>query len=652
MSLKANLKRYFVSPWFYILFVPVLALSVLLYLTSGNEHLSGFVYRIPIINVYLTVYVTVFSAYAAHSIKEIEWSVKSRVCIVAKGIASANIFCFSAVIIPVVFTVFGCIQKGLPFELGSNYIFYIVCLTFVQTIFLSALGFLMGTVIKGRVAYVCAVLLSVLFTPIAQNFLAGILEQNADKVGLEKAADHTWSLALTNLINLSLDDPSAPNYAGYGMPFNSETVLSWVITALAGIVLICAVFAVTRAFKLKGTAVLYVFSAAVIVSGAYCVKQYFEASPIVRYFDYQYIQPIDGSPAKPDTAHIYSDENSPIISRYNMKLDTGNTVKNVCELELNVNNSSSVKLRLDQCFNIHSLTVNGEESDYEREGDYFTVSLDSSEERAVIALEYSGRMNYAGALHKKVDVCDYTGGFFSGMFAWYPKLLSSQNCRLPKTFTVEINAVNRFVTNLDGYILHSSGKQTVEGEKTDIMFYLGYIGEINNCGGSENGFKIILPTEYAKDDGILEKISIILNLDSVKTYRNYFTRFKLFEWKDFKKTETTLVSYEELKTFTENRLAEVGADEEHTDEVNGLLAELEDIWNDSLTEKLENPENYPSDEAIAVDGFFMALKNAEEDAAETDYSDVSIVIIVPFSFNTIFDAYIFEDSVIASEGYL
>lgn len=645
MSLKANLKRFFLSPWFYILFVPIIALSVMIYMTSGST-ISGYVRHLLIINVFLTVFITVFSAYAARSIREIEWSVKSRAYVIANGIAAANIFCLSALSVPVIFIVFGCIQKGLPFELAVNYIFFIVCLTLAQTVFLSALGFLLGTVIKNKTAYACAVLLSIVFTPFAQNFLTNIL----NKTGFEKDMVLSSNLALTNLINISWDDTSRPKYAGYGMPFNSETILSWIITVLAGIILILALVGGKRCFKLKGTAALFVLLAAVTCSGAYCFKLYFEASPTIRVYDNQYVMDFDGSPIKPDTAHIYSDPDSPVISRYEMKLDTGNTVKSECELELNVNNNSSVKLRLDECFKIHSLTVNGEKTDYEREKDYFTVALNPSEERAVIALEYSGRMNYAGVMHSKIDVCNYTGGYLSGMFAWYPKLLSSQNCEVPKTFTVEINAVNRFVTNLDGYTLHSSGKQTVKGEKTDIMFYLGYLSEINDWGGPENDFKIILPTEYAGNDRLPQKLTYIIDRAyEIKTYKDYFTRQELLELEDFKKTETSLISYEELKAFTENRLKKADADKELTDEVNVLLTVLKDFWNDSLIEKLENNKYVVSEEMIAVDDFLFALSNTEKNAPP-DLSDVKTIIIIPYSYNTTLDTYIFQDSIIASEG--
>lgn len=643
MSLKANLKRFYVSPWFYILFIPVLALAVALYFPA--DHVSEFVYDIPIVNVYLTVFVPVFSVYAVHSIREIEWSIKSRFSVTAKAMVSANLFCLSSVIVPVIFIFFGCIQRGLTPALAVNYSLYIIFLTAVQIFFLSPLGFFIGSVIKNKAAYACAVLLAIPFTPILQN----ILMKSKDN----GKGDFSFTVALSNLINLSLDDPSRVKYAGYGMPFNSETILSWIITVLCGLIFVFLILAVNKCFKVKGTLALCVLSVAVIFSGVYCTNLYFDFSPIIYVFNYQYT---DKPPIKIDTANLYNDPSSPIIDSYNMKLETGNIVKNLCELELKVNGNSSVKLRLDQRFEIHSLTIDGEKADYTREGDYFTANLDSSKATSVIAVEYSGRINYADNLNNKVDVCDYTGGFLSEMFAWYPKLLSTQNAGQPKDFTVEINAVNSFVTNLDGYTLHPSGKQTVKGEKKDILFYLGYIGETDM-----NDMKVILPLEYLNTPEMLSRLgnslSSLKQASTLYTYKNLFlTRYEGPYYDDFKKTDTTMISYEELKTLLDNWLEEVSADENEKKAVEDFTAALEDMWDDSLAEKIGTPGFFDTKEGRAMSNLISALTDVWDrytfGMSDEELSAVKTAVVIPYSYNTVATMYIFEDCFVVSEGCL
>lgn len=642
MSIKANLKKYLLSPWFYILFVPVLALSVLLYLDKDN--VSQFVYLIPIINVYLTVFISVFSVYAVQSIKEIEWSVKSRACVLFKTIVSANIFCLSSLVVPVIFIAFGCIQKGVPFEIGLNYILFTVFFTAAQIFFLSALGFFLGSFIKNRVAYVAAVLLSAVFTPFVQLFFLD-----------DRKNYHNDTLrAFFDLINLSLDDPSRIKYVGYGMPINIENILSWIITILCGLFLILILFAAKRCFKIKGMAVLGVLSLLTVFSAVGCTELYFNASPVL--LDYSFSS--DTPPAKVDTAHIYSDDSSPVITRYNMNLYTGTVVKNVCEFELNINNNSAVKLRLDECFKIRSLTINGENADYSRDGDYFTVSLNPVDEKAVIKAEYSGRMNYTDLLGNKVDVCDINGGFLSEMFAWYPKLLSSENVGQSKDFTIEINAVNRFVTNLDGYTVHPSGKQTVSGKKRDILFYLGYIGEIEYADS-----KLVIPLEYQGYSKGLDRLKRFLTEtvsgESVTpSYENTIIEYDAPQFRDFYKTPNTLMSFEELNAYLNNWYEEMEATDEQRQSVAPLLKEIEKYWNDSLIEieesqdpkKLERPEYKALDNLLF--GLWEVWDYQTKRLSSEELQNLNTVVVIPYSYNVSGDLYVFDGGLIVTEGML
>lgn len=647
MSLTANLKKYFLSPWLYIMFIPMLALTFMLFMIY-DDTLNEFVIHFPIANVYLTVFTTVFSVYAVRSVREIEWSIKSRFHIILKTACSSVIFNFSVLVIPFVFIALGGIQKGVSFEITANYMLYILFVTAAQIIFLSSLGLFLGAVINNKLAYPCAVLLSVFFTPMIKNYLLNY-RGNGKPEG-----DYSYITALTNLFNLSFDGGGKTDFAGYGMPIDTENILSWIITALCGLFLIFLVFAIKRCFRLKGTAAMCVLSLLTVFSGVRCTELYFEMSPVINVYNYTYT---DKPPVKIDTSHIYTDENSPVVTRYDMKLDTGTIVKNQCELSLTVNNNSDVRLRLDECFDIHSVTVDGENADYTREGDYFTVKLNPSRETAVIKTEYSGRLSYTDMIHNKVDCCDINGGFLSGMFAWYPKLLSSENVAQPKDFTVEIDAVNRFVTNLDGYTVHPSGKQTVSGKKQDILFYLGFIGEADkNC---TNGVKVILPTEYENNEEAISHCFLYSDYSGVKeyggrTYKNYFLRYDGPEWNDYKKTDTTLLSFEEVKALINDWLDTMEADQEQRNNIADIEAKIEGLWDDSLIEKRHDPEYLSSEEWITISSLSSALNKIWERKIKyispEELSKINTMIVIPHSYNLADDAYIFEDSIIVTEG--
>lgn len=640
MLLKANLKKFYFSPWFYILFAPSLFLAAALYLSSN--HMGGFVHKLPIINVFLTALVPIFSVYAAQSIREAEWSIKSRALVIANGIAAAAIFCFSFSAVPIIFIVLGCIQKGVSAALGINYILFTLASSAAQIIFLSPLGFLLGMLIKNKAAYVVAVLFSLPLTPFLQSFLL----ESADK------KDISFMFALTCLLNLSLDDPSRVKYTGYGMPFNGETMLSWIITLLCGSAFVILTLAFKKCFKLKGISVLCLLLAADVFSGAYCTELYFAASPLMDSMNYE--GDGDTAPIKIDTANGYFDPDSPVVTRCNMQLDTGNTVKNLCELELRVNGNSRVKFKLDRCFELQSLTVDGQSSPYGREGDFLTVELDPLKETSVITAEYAGRLNYADNLHNKTDVCDYTGGFLSELFAWYPKLLSAQNTEQPKDFTVEINAVNSFVTNLDGYALHPPGKQIIRGEKKEILFYLGYIGETE-----KEDIRVILPLNYLNSPYASKRIELLLssvkkNTEN-KTYKNLFIhRYDGPYPEDFKSSETTMISYEELILFINDWMDSVNAGENQRKAANRRIAALENMWDDSLAEKLNDPAYSKSEEIAAVNALISVLSDIWASytfgVSPEDIKALDTMVLIPFSYNVTGSMYFFENCIVASEG--
>lgn len=648
MSIRANLKKYFLSPWLYILLVPELVISFILYIDHST--VNRFVNTLLIINVYLTVFIGIFSVYAIHGIKEIEWSIKSRAAVILKTMVSSAVFCFSSLVIPFVFIALDCIQKGVSFEIAANYILYFLFVTAAQIIFLLALGFFLGAVIKNIAAYACVVLASMPFTPFFQAFLVELYSPHSYK----DTGEFSRIIAFTNLINLSLDDPDRTEFAGYGMPIDTENILSWIITVLCGLFLIFLVFAGKRCFRLRGTAAMCVLSLLVVFSGMRCTELYFEMSPIINVYNYTYS---DRPPVKIDTSHIYADDNSPIVTRYDMKLDTGAVLKNQCELSLNVNNNSDVRLRLDECFEIHSLTVDGENTDYTKEGDYFTVKLNPSRETSVIKIEYSGRLSYTDMIHNKVDCCDINGGFLSGMFSWYPKLLSAENVSQSKDFTVEIDAVNRFVTNLDGYTVHPSGKQTVSGKKQDILFYLGFISEVDkDC---TNGVKVILPTEYENNEEAITHCFLYSDYGGIKehggrTYKNYFLRYDGPEWDDNKKTDTTLISFEEHKALINDWLDTMEADREERNNIADIEAKLEGLWDDSLIEKRLDPAYLSSEECITINSLSSALHEIWERKiryiSSEELSKINTMIVIPHSYNLADDAYIFEDCIIATEG--
>ena len=57
--------------------------------------------------------------------------------------------------------------------------------------------------------------------------------------------------SIFNLLNIVYDETYKIRYSGFGMPFNSETILSWIITVIAGVVILGLILLIKRCFNIK-----------------------------------------------------------------------------------------------------------------------------------------------------------------------------------------------------------------------------------------------------------------------------------------------------------------------------------------------------------------------------------------------------------------
>lgn len=418
MVYKKNIKMLLFSAWSFVINVPAIIYSLILLFSKTALNPGYFAEEYLSVNIYLTALIPIISIYMIHSLKELEFSLLKRFSLILQKYLAVVTFCMSNLLVAFVFILTGAITNHTSPILFCQYIVYLICITLAQTIFLSAIGFGVGFLLKSKAAYIIVVIISFLFTPFIQ------VSQSFNTL------DNKIAGAFFNLINISFDEPFREKYTAYGMPFNSETILSWIIVFLTGLLILTLVLLCKKCFKIKGNIVAFSSCIAIIVIICLCTNEYFANSRTVCNYP---------SSDKVDTNSIYSDVNSPLITKYDMQLKTGNKIQNNCNFEIDIKQNDSVTLRLDECFDISYIAYNENEIDYIREGDTFTLSLNPNEKTAHISIQYCGRLNYTDLLYNKMDFCDYLGGFLSEMFAWYPKLLSEQNAYLEKEYIVEID---------------------------------------------------------------------------------------------------------------------------------------------------------------------------------------------------------------------
>lgn len=531
--LVINLKRLFISAWSIIMFLFCMVMEVYYFVGICGGNVGIFVNNSSYnFNIFLQCLVSIVSIFAIHSIKEAEYGLLRRQKLFIAKYLSVVIFSLSSMLVPAVLVVIGGVINSIsPVVLANLFAGYLIS-SIAQVIFMAAVGVGVACLIKNKAAYIVSLAAGFVFSPFIQLYIrrhtAGIYESNVN---------------LLNLFNTVYDEPFRIRYSAYGAPFNGETILSWIITLLAAAVIILLVLLLKRCYKLKGNVIASAVAVCSVVLIAPLTFLYFNNCPVSAAYDVQSeldprvesgeIPPELGDPptqvmpSKIDFLNVYDDETSPLVRSYKMELRTGNTVKNKCVIGVDPNGNDNVKFKLDECFEIEELLVNGAAANYDRNCCELVIKDIANNEEATISVKYSGRMNYVDGLDNKTDFCDISGGYLSSFFAWYPKLLSSKNMDAEKEFEITVDACNSFVTNLDSFSLHKKGRNTITGKKKDVLLYIGYISSLELDGRT-----VILPTEFKNNKKSLVSLSETMNYmengDTPIYTRNGY--FAVFDW--------------------------------------------------------------------------------------------------------------------------
>ena len=486
-TLIINLKFLYKSVWVLAAFIPAVMLSFFAFnKTAGTVGI--FAECLGDVNIFLSVLISMVSVNTLHKISDIEPSVISYPKLILSKYLSVVFFSFSFIFVPVVFLTASALYRKIPFFVIMGYIAYLIFRTLAQVLFLTSLGFTVAHLIKGKCAYIVTIIISLIFTPLIQNYVRSNARQ---------ASDESFIAATLNLINIVYDEPYKIKLYGGGAPINAENVLSWIITALIGIIIILMLIYINNPAK-KSAVVFPTAACLLTVSLVFCTIAYYQNMPIIcDYTEHESLpEKIDG----------YIDDGSTAqTDDYFINIKLGNTLSCNGTLTVKKHRQKPLSLKLDEAFNISDFTVNGKSFPYTRDGNYIILEdYASSENDIVIGFKYSARLNYTDLLHHKTSYCDFYSAYLPEIFAWYPKILSSSN-NIDKSFTLNVDPNNSFVCNLNGCKLMNNKSTTIIGIAPDLFIFSGYIGET-----SYNGKPVIMPLEFINNHRALANVETLL----------------------------------------------------------------------------------------------------------------------------------------------
>ncbi len=488
-TLKLNLKIFYKSIWFILMMGIVLLLSVISAMTSKCR-VGFFCVTAGYINVFLLVFTAVAGINIIHRTSEFEYSILSPSKLILSKYFATCIFSVSSVAIPVVLIIALSVINSVPPAFVLNNIMFIIISIVVQSVFITALCILIGIIIKNRAAYIVAVIISLIFSPLLQTLFRTKIRDNYD-----------FFNALLSLINITYDDTYRIRLFSQGAQINTETVLSWIITSLISLFIIGLCIFTKSKKSAKKISCFFVAELCAITLCSISLVSYFDNSPV--RVDWLFSEPLR---ADSYNASDLSSNSQAVVTDYDMKLTLGSIVSNDCEMTVKTDGETNIMFKLDNAFIISAVTVNGADANYSQDGNYVTISAPFSDNPLKIGVTYSGRVNYLNILNSKINYSDYFSSHLTDIFAWYPKILNSGN-KTERNFNLEITPNNTFVTNLNGAALMKNEKTKISGKATDIFIYSGYITETY-----VNDRHIILPCEAVNYELAQRRIKLYIEL--------------------------------------------------------------------------------------------------------------------------------------------
>ena len=461
------------SIWSIIYFIPLFAIFIM-NIASSDGIAGVFINDSIYFNLYLVIFLPMLCIYKVHDVNDFELSLNSAIIVYIRK--ALSVMCFAGIfpIIIIIYAGLPMIYSSLSFPLFLNFSLYITVTWGIQILFCTGFGFFLGLIIRHKIAYVTVFISAIAISPIFQIFLISndIVEYSRNNI------------ANLNLLNLIFDEPWRLRRLGYGFSFNTffwSDILIYcfvavILSSLTFLIIMIAKKAFTNKFLQIGICLCIIILSSY---GFYQTKETALASYPIIYSAY------DGEeiPSKFDNKVIDENYRELSIISYEMDVDLNSNFKNTCSLEiLNTSNNDffdTLKLKLDECFNIDSIKIENEEITFRRTNDYIEIENIHLLKNKIKKIEiiYSGTINYCDDLLTKNVFADNNSANLPEIFAWYPKLETLKN---QINFTIDVRAKNHLVSNLSNHtVLSGKNEYKLSGEATDVYLVSGYFSTIS-----------------------------------------------------------------------------------------------------------------------------------------------------------------------------
>lgn len=393
-------------------------------------------------------------------------------CLVPKE--KASFICVLAIIfaswlvclLPIAYCIVMSVVQHISAEFCIRVIIYTLLRWMTMLAFMVSMGFLLGKVVKSAFVYLLSAPAAILFSNFNESIF-GIF--GIDRLGMEKA---TTMLSIHHMYaTATIVDYSAPDIDLF---FLSKVLA---VVLFTGLMLYTLYLICKKNFSFPSYAGLAVIIVAFGLS-AYFYAQLFPT----RYFS-------------DDKLFIAAENDSGYnVAAYSGDLKLSEFSKFECTVTVvGEGLGEPLQLRLDEAFELDSVSCSGAKVNYKRDGDYLIIDDPAVSESVSSEIDfiYSGRIEYLENTTGMINIFStFSNVMLPPTFAFLPVI---DGDKLIKDYELTVKAGNTVVSNLDVENM-GEGRYSLKGESNLICVFAGNFEETK-----KDGVTFIRPMDYTTD---------------------------------------------------------------------------------------------------------------------------------------------------------
>lgn len=364
------------------------------------------------------------------------------------GILSSMALC----LIPIGYVLIGAIFEKTSIIFTTAAVIYVTVRWVMMIGIAHSLGLLIGMIVNNRSAYVLSIPCAIIFSYLNELLFAYL---PVSELIQEKIANF-FTLQRVFIHGIIVD------YVG------ARVDLFLVVKLICMLLMILIFISVIMLKESKGNRIM-LFITLILFIGEFGMTMWWD-----------YLYPVEYNSR--EKLSLYDENLSPpyIIEEYSGNIDLSEQTNFVCDITMISNERSHFQtiLRLDSCFLIKELSVDGKLLNFQRQGDLLIVDLTGIEnDKFTIHITYGGRIYYVSELDQLDIFSSWSAAALPPGFAFLPTIDGDNT---EKIYRLQVKSGNTIISNLD--VNDENGKVMLLGTASSCCIFSGYFTEYEQDG--------------------------------------------------------------------------------------------------------------------------------------------------------------------------